>query len=368
MAFRPECIAALERLSLGDFHPDLTLLFDVPVEVGRERLADGRPLDKFERQQPGFFERVRTTYLTRAAAEPSRFASSTAPGRRPTCGPNWPRSSPPCERIDCSPSAAAQALLPWHRDLATAMLQQRSRWPQALADRRQARPGQARARLAFCARTAVRSPAPRRRCVRRLSELPVRGCRRASGFAADRAGDRPTTKATSPPSTRSPSIAFASSSHFTQLSTHRHRAKVAVIAPAEAMNAAAANALLKTLEEPPAETYLMLVSHQTARLAATIISRCRRLPVAEPDVGIGGGVASGARRRRRRPGAGAGRRGASAGARAWRIRVLQREGDQLAGRAGAARAAVAGRGRRPLGGSCRRTSASRCLPPRCTGC
>jgi dTMP kinase len=68
-----ECIAALERLSLADFRPDLTLLFDVPVEVGRERLADGRPLDKFERQQPGFFERVRTTYLTRAAAEPSRF-------------------------------------------------------------------------------------------------------------------------------------------------------------------------------------------------------------------------------------------------------------------------------------------------------
>jgi dTMP kinase len=68
-----ECVAALERLSIGDFRPDLTLLFDVPVEVGRERLADGRPLDKFERQQAGFFERVRTTYLARAAAEPSRF-------------------------------------------------------------------------------------------------------------------------------------------------------------------------------------------------------------------------------------------------------------------------------------------------------
>ena len=66
-------IEALERLALGDFRPDLTLLFDVPVEVGRERLADGRPLDKFERQQPGFFERVRAAYLARAAADPSRF-------------------------------------------------------------------------------------------------------------------------------------------------------------------------------------------------------------------------------------------------------------------------------------------------------
>jgi dTMP kinase len=68
-----ESIAALEQLTLGDFRPDLTLLFDVPVEVGRERLANGRPLDKFERQQPGFFERVRAVYLARAAAEPSRF-------------------------------------------------------------------------------------------------------------------------------------------------------------------------------------------------------------------------------------------------------------------------------------------------------
>lgn len=70
---------------------------------------------------------------------------------------------------------------------------------------------------------------------------------------------------------------------FTQLSTHRHRAKVAVIAPAEAMNAAASNALLKTLEEPPPETFLILVSHQAARLPATIVSRCQRLPVPEPD-------------------------------------------------------------------------------------
>ncbi|MGH8714728.1 MAG: DNA polymerase III subunit delta', partial [Casimicrobiaceae bacterium] len=69
---------------------------------------------------------------------------------------------------------------------------------------------------------------------------------------------------------------------FTQLSTHRHRAKVAVIVPAEAMNAPAANALLKTLEEPPADTYLMLVSHQPARLPATVVSRCQRLPVREP--------------------------------------------------------------------------------------
>ena len=72
---------------------------------------------------------------------------------------------------------------------------------------------------------------------------------------------------------------------FTQLSTHRQRAKVAVIVPAETLNTAAENALLKTLEEPPAATYLILVSHQPGRLAATIISRCRLLASPEPDPG-----------------------------------------------------------------------------------
>jgi DNA polymerase-3 subunit delta' len=67
------------------------------------------------------------------------------------------------------------------------------------------------------------------------------------------------------------------------------------------MNAPAANALLKTLEEPPADTYLMLVSHQPARLPATIVSRCQRLLVPEPDAATAAawltaqGVADGAR-------------------------------------------------------------------------
>ena len=61
----------------GDCNPDLTLLFDVPESVSRKRLeraaADGRVLDKFEREQHEFTARVRAVYLARAAAEPSRF-------------------------------------------------------------------------------------------------------------------------------------------------------------------------------------------------------------------------------------------------------------------------------------------------------
>ena len=68
-----DTIAQLEQLTLGEFRPDLTLVFDVPVEVGRARLATGRALDKFERQDGEFFTRVRDTYLQRARAEPARM-------------------------------------------------------------------------------------------------------------------------------------------------------------------------------------------------------------------------------------------------------------------------------------------------------
>lgn len=62
--------------------------------------------------------------------------------------------------------------------------------------------------------------------------------------------------------------------------------KVALIYPVEAMNTSSANALLKTLEEPPGEAALILVSHDTARLPATIRSRCQNLQVRSPDSAV----------------------------------------------------------------------------------
>jgi dTMP kinase len=67
-------IAALERWVHGDLQPDLTLYFDLPVEVARRRLiASESTPDRFEREASGFFERVRSAYLERAAAHPHRF-------------------------------------------------------------------------------------------------------------------------------------------------------------------------------------------------------------------------------------------------------------------------------------------------------
>jgi dTMP kinase len=70
-------IRELEQWIHGDCQPDLTLLFDVPTLVSRARLdraqAEGRALDKFEREAGAFFERVRNAYLERAHDDPRRF-------------------------------------------------------------------------------------------------------------------------------------------------------------------------------------------------------------------------------------------------------------------------------------------------------
>lgn len=69
---------------------------------------------------------------------------------------------------------------------------------------------------------------------------------------------------------------------FSQLTSQYKGYRVAVVAPAEAMNRNAANALLKTLEEPPAEMVLILVSDAPARLPATIRSRCQHYRLGMP--------------------------------------------------------------------------------------
>lgn len=53
--------------------PDLTLLFDVPLEVARERLNKSRVSDKFEQEEAAFFERVRQQYLQLAKLNPQRI-------------------------------------------------------------------------------------------------------------------------------------------------------------------------------------------------------------------------------------------------------------------------------------------------------
>lgn len=66
-------IARLEDLVQGDFRPDLTLLLDVPVDVGLSRAGKRGELDRFEQEQVGFFERVRNSYLVMAKQHAERY-------------------------------------------------------------------------------------------------------------------------------------------------------------------------------------------------------------------------------------------------------------------------------------------------------
>jgi dTMP kinase len=68
-----ERIATLETFVQGDLRPHLTLVFDLPVDVGLARASARGRLDRFELEGRAFFEAVRAAYLQRAAAAPSRY-------------------------------------------------------------------------------------------------------------------------------------------------------------------------------------------------------------------------------------------------------------------------------------------------------
>nr|WP_246884238.1 dTMP kinase [Pseudomonas protegens] len=66
-------IAALEDFVQGELRPDLTLVFDLPVDVGLARASARGRLDRFEQEGQAFFQRVREAFLARAAAAPQRY-------------------------------------------------------------------------------------------------------------------------------------------------------------------------------------------------------------------------------------------------------------------------------------------------------
>jgi DNA polymerase-3 subunit delta' len=174
-------------------------------------------------------------------------------------------------------------LLPWQRGVAAAALATRARWPHALLITGRRGIGKRNLALYFARALLCEQPnADGAACGR----CPSCGyflagahpdLRRIEPFEYDEDGEPKAVDAILVERIRA-------LTQFAQLSTHRQRAKVALISPAEAMNEAAANALLKTLEEPPPATYLLLVSDQWGRLPPTIVSRCQRLPAPEPDI------------------------------------------------------------------------------------
>ena len=67
-------IAELEQIVQGDLRPDLTLILDIPVEIGLKRASERSAPDRFEQEQIEFFDRVRQGYLKIAEENPKRCA------------------------------------------------------------------------------------------------------------------------------------------------------------------------------------------------------------------------------------------------------------------------------------------------------
>jgi DNA polymerase-3 subunit delta' len=173
-------------------------------------------------------------------------------------------------------------LLPWQHDAARSALRHRARWPHALL---------LTGREGIGKRTFALELARSLLC----EDAGADGL--ACGVCAScryvQAGQHPDLRVVEPVEIDDDNVATPSLwitiAHvralidWAQLTSHRRVAKVAVIVPAERMNVAAANALLKTLEEPPPGTYLILVAHQPGRLPATVRSRCQWLASPVPS-------------------------------------------------------------------------------------
>ena len=185
---------------------------------------------------------------------------------------------------DESTAAAWPGLYPWQHEAAERILAERTRWPHALLLTGQR--GIGKRALALELARAL------------LCESPRAGggaCGECASCRYVAAGQHPDLRVVEPVTVDDDGVAtpvewitvdpIRALIDWAQLTSHRRVAKVAVIEPAERMNAAAANALLKTLEEPPPSTYLILVSAAPGRLPATVRSRCRRMVAPAPETG-----------------------------------------------------------------------------------
>lgn len=100
---------------------------------------------------------------------------------------------------------------------------------------------------------------------------------------AEEGDETPKAKEGKAPSTQIKIEQTRALADFINVGSHRGGRRVVIVHPAEDMNTATANSLLKSLEEPPAGAMFILVSHRPASLLPTIRSRCVTVPVSVPD-------------------------------------------------------------------------------------
>jgi DNA polymerase III subunit delta' len=181
--------------------------------------------------------------------------------------------------------------LPWHRAALERLLADRTRMPHALLVHGPSGTGKAQFSRALGAAALCETP---------QGGLACGACPSCHWFSqgnhpdfreivpeatADEEGEGAEAETAKPDKSRSLVIKIdqvRAVADFIALSTHRAGFRVLVLRPAEAMQPAAANAILKTLEEPPPATIIVLVSDRPARLLATIRSRCRQVALPMP--------------------------------------------------------------------------------------
>lgn len=181
---------------------------------------------------------------------------------------------------------------PWHQMQWRELLQRKAALPHALLIRGREGIG----KLDF-----VRKLAQSLACEKPAADGAACGqCRSCRWFAADSHPDyreilpealRPADPDGSAANERKPSQQIAVEEirglhDFINLTAHQSGAKTIVFCPAETLNSSAANALLKSLEEPPPNTRFMLVAHRPSFLPATIISRCQQVVLPTPSVAV----------------------------------------------------------------------------------
>jgi DNA polymerase-3 subunit delta' len=180
------------------------------------------------------------------------------------------------------------SVLPWHREALSRLAGRRDRLPHALLVT-----GRAGIGKAFFARELAKSLL----CETPLDDLACGACASCNWFeqgnhpdfrevvpeSAEEGDDEASAEGAKDKKSLGIKIAQVRAlGDLVALSTHRAGFRVIVIRPAEALQPAAANALLKTLEEPPPATVIVLVSDRPARLLATIRSRCQVVPLRVP--------------------------------------------------------------------------------------
>ena len=261
-------LATLRDAVLGDFRPDLTLYLDVTPEVGLKRARARGELDRIEQESFDFFNRTRARYLELAAQDKSiHTIDATQPLEAVmdairTTVTHWVKES------------GRMRWYPWLRPDFEKLVAsyQAGRGHHALLI--QALPGMGDDALIYALSRYLLCQQPQGH----------KSCGHCRGCQLMQAGTHPDYYTLAPEKGKNALGIDAVREVTEKLNEHARLggAKVVWVTDAALLTDAAANALLKTLEEPPAETWFFLATREPERLLATLRSRCRLHYLAPP--------------------------------------------------------------------------------------